>query len=205
MKSQQSKQERCPAWVNWRTQGLLELINICTTQLLAPPYLYPVLGCGPSPEGMAPELPHVLVHHILPASAFFSLEISNQFSGPVVYAKSHGVDPLVICEAALILRDASKLIEQPVAIDLLYGELFRETVILGDESLADGELVLVKHWHHGILNDPPLLLGSRALRVDYRARVSLSRAHQLRHSGHQVAKVPLNGHNVECANHRSDH
>jgi hypothetical protein len=145
---------------------------------------------------MAHELPHVLVHHILPASAFFSLEITNHLFGPVVYAKNHGVDPLVIHEAALILQDASKLVEQPVAIDLLYGELFRKTVVLGDESLADGELVLVKHWHHGILNDPPLLLGSRALSVAYRARVSLSQAHQLHHSGDKVVKVPLNGHKV---------
>jgi hypothetical protein len=181
------------------------VINICTTGLLAPSYLYPVLGCGPSPEDIVHELPHVLVHHILPASTFFSLEVSNQFSGPVVDVKSHGVDPLVIHEAALILRDASKLVEQPVGIDLLYGELFRETVVLGDERLADGELVHVKHWHHGILNNAPLLLGSRALRVDYCARVSLSEAHQLRHSGHQLAKVPLNGHNVECGNHWSGH
>jgi len=197
MKSQQSKQERCPAGVNWRTQRLLEMINICTTRLLAPPYLYPVLERDPSPEDMAHELPDVLVHHILPASAFFSLEVSNQFSGPVVCAKSHGVDPLVIHEAALILRDASKLVTQPVAIDLLYGELFRETVVLGDESLADGDLVRVKHWHHGILNDPLLLVGSRALRVDYRARVCLSQAHRLHHSGHQVAKAPLNGHDAD--------
>jgi hypothetical protein len=172
------------------------MINICTTRLLAPPYLYPVLEGSPSPEDIAQELPQVLVHHILPASAFFSLEVSNQFSGPVVDAKSHGVNPLVIHEAALILRDASKLVEQPVAIDLLYGELFRETVVLGDDSLADGELVRVKHWHHGILNDAPLLLGSRALRVEYRARVSLSQAHQLHHLGRQPTKVPLNGYEI---------
>jgi hypothetical protein len=175
------------------------MINICTTRLLAPPYLYPVLERGPSPEDMAHEPPHVLVHHILPASTFFSLETSNYLFGPVVYAKNHGVDPLVIHEAALILRDASKFVEQPVAMDLLYGELFRDTVVLDDESLTDGELVLVKHWHHGILNNPPLLLGSRALRVDYRARVFLSQAQQLQRSGHQIAKVPLNGHNVHVA------
>jgi hypothetical protein len=204
MKPQQSKQERSPLG-STGIQRLLEMINICTTRLLAPPYLYPVLERGPSPEAMAHELPRVLVHHILPASTFFSLEISNHFSGPVVDAKSHGVDPLVIHEAALILRDASKLVEQPVAIDLLYGELFRETVVLGDESLADGDLVRVKHWHHGILNDPPLLLGSRTLRVDYRARVSLSQPYQLHQLGHQAAKVPLSGHHVECANRRSDH
>src|SRR5271165_5559989 len=95
----------------------------------------------------------------------FSLEIQTHLVGPVVYAESHGVDPLVIHEAALILRDASKRIEQPVAVDLLYGELFRETVVLGGEDLRHDELVLVKHWFHGILNDPPLLLGSRALSV----------------------------------------
>ncbi len=179
------------------------MMHICTTGLLAPPYLYPVLGRSPSPEDMAHELPHVLVHHILPVSTFFSLEITNHLFGPIVYAKSHGVDPLVIHEAALILGNASKLIEQPVAVDFLYGEVFRETVVLGDESPADGELVLVKHWYHGILKNPPLLLGSRALSVDYRARVS--QAHQLHHSEHPGAKVPLNGHNVECAYHRSDH
>jgi hypothetical protein len=179
MKSQRSKQERAPLRSIDEHQRLPEMMNICTTRLLAPPYLYPVLGSGPSSEDMAHELPHVLVHHILPVSTFFSLEITDHLFGPVVHAKTYGIDPLVIHEATLILGDASKLVEQPVAVDLLYGELFRETVILGDEGLSDGELVLVKHWYHGILNNPPLLLGSRALSVDYRARVSLSRAHQL--------------------------
>jgi hypothetical protein len=124
------------------------MMHICTTRLLAPPYLYPVLRRGASPEDVDHELPQVLVHHILPASVFFSLEMKHLF-GPVVHAKTHGIDPLVINEAAVILRDASKIVEQPVAVDLLYGELFRETVILGDEALSDGELVLVKHWYHG--------------------------------------------------------
>jgi hypothetical protein len=180
------------------------MMHICTTRLLPPPYLCPVLGHSQSPDDTAHELPHVLVHHILPASVFFSLEMNHLF-GPVVHAKSHGVDPLVIHEAALILRDASKLVEQPVAVDLLYGEAFRETVVLGDQSLADGELVLVKHWYHGILNNPPLLLGSRALSADYRARVFLSQARQLHHSEPPVAKFPLNGHNAAWADHPLDH
>jgi hypothetical protein len=127
---------------------------------------------------LAHDLSEVLVHHILPASTFFSLGIPNYLLGPVVHAESHGVDPVVIHKAALILRDASKLVEQPIAVDLLYGELFRETLVLGDEDLVDDELVPVKHWFHGI-NNPPLLLGSRALSVDYCARVTLSRAHRL--------------------------
>jgi hypothetical protein len=148
------------------------MMHICTTRLLAPPYPYPLPGRGPSHEDTADKLPHVLVHHISSASTFFSLEITDHLFGPVVHAKTHGIDPLVIYEAALILRDATKRIEQPVAVDLLYGELFRETVVLGGEDHRQDELVLVKHWFHGILDDPPLLLGSRALSVDYCARLS---------------------------------
>jgi hypothetical protein len=58
------------------------MMHICTTRLLAPPYLYPVLRRGASPEDMDHELPQVLVHHILPASVFFSLEMSRARQDP---------------------------------------------------------------------------------------------------------------------------
>lgn len=68
--------------------------------------------------------------------------------------------------------------DQPMAVDLLYGERFRETVVPGDKGLVDNGLVRVKHWFYGI-NNPPILLGSRALSVDCCARMTLSRAQLL--------------------------